>query len=171
MPSKTDGLDDALPVDKNIKGYGLYLIIQDWTRFPSLQIAYMILPLQAVLFNGRDPVFPVPVKGNAVDGKPGAIYKLTVPVFAVYIHQVRIIAGTNPLATDMVAAKIMGFNKNEVAQFIMAMRAGITPRSLDQVEIRGEQLEAVQMTFKRPEMVPWGEINSWYGVKEIHAST
>ena len=80
-----------------------------------------------------------------------------------------IIAGTNPLATDMVAAKIMGFHKNEVAQFVMAMRAGMEPRSLDQVEIRGEQLDAVQMAFKRPEMVPWGDINSWYGVKEIHA--
>ena len=71
----------------------------------------------------------------------------------------------------MVAAKIMGFHKNEVAQFIMAMRAGMNPRSLDQVEIRGEQLETVQMAFKRPEMGPWGEINSWYGIKEIHAST
>lgn len=82
-----------------------------------------------------------------------------------------IIAGTNPLATDMVGAKIMGFHKNEVAQFIMAMRAGMTPTSLGQVEIRGEQLETVQMAFKRPEMVPWGEIKSWFGAKEIHAST
>jgi uncharacterized protein (DUF362 family) len=82
-----------------------------------------------------------------------------------------IVAGTNPLATDMVAAKIMGFHKNEVAILAMAIRSGMKPTSLDQVEIRGEQLESVQMAFKRPEMVPWGEINSWYGVKEIHASS
>jgi uncharacterized protein (DUF362 family) len=82
-----------------------------------------------------------------------------------------IIAGANPLATDMVGAKIMGFNKNEVATIAMAIRAGMKPTSLDQVEIRGEQLDTVQMAFKRPEMVPWSDINSWYGVKEIHAST
>lgn len=80
-----------------------------------------------------------------------------------------IIAGTNPLATDMVAAQIMGFNKNEVAQFALAFRVGMKPSSLSQVEIRGEQLETVQMAFKRPMMVPWNEINSWYGAKEIHA--
>ena len=82
-----------------------------------------------------------------------------------------IVAGTNPLATDMVAAKIMGFHKNEVATFAMAIRAGMKPSSLDQVEIRGEQLDTVQLAFRRPEMVPWGDINSWYGAKEIHAST
>jgi uncharacterized protein (DUF362 family) len=80
-----------------------------------------------------------------------------------------IIAGTNPLATDMVAAKIMGFHKNEVATLAIAIRARMKPSSLDQIEIRGEQLETVQMAFKRPELVPWGEINSWYGVKEIHS--
>jgi len=80
-----------------------------------------------------------------------------------------IIAGCNPLATDMVGAKIMGFHKNEVATLSMAVRAGMKPTSLDYVEIRGEPLEAVQMAFKRPEMVPWGEIKSWYGVKEIKA--
>jgi len=82
-----------------------------------------------------------------------------------------IIAGTNPLATDMVAAHIMGFNKNEIATLALAMRARMKPTSLDAIEIRGESLEMVQMAFKRPEMVPWGEINSWYGVKEIRASS
>ena len=82
-----------------------------------------------------------------------------------------IVAGTNPLATDMVAAKIMGFHKNEVATLAMAIRTRMKPSSLDYIEIRGESLESVQMAFKRPELVPWGEINSWYGAKEIHAST
>jgi len=80
-----------------------------------------------------------------------------------------IIAGTNPLATDMVAAKIMGFHKNEIATLAIAIRARMKPTSLDQIDIRGEQLETVQMAFKRPVMVPWGEMNSWYGVKEIKA--
>ncbi|RLD92974.1 MAG: hypothetical protein DRJ29_10220 [Bacteroidetes bacterium] len=82
-----------------------------------------------------------------------------------------IIAGTNPLATDMVAAKIMGFHKNEIATLAMAIRARMRPSSLDAIEIRGEQLETVQMAFKRPDLVPWSDINSWYGVKEIHSTT
>ena len=80
-----------------------------------------------------------------------------------------IIAGTNPLATDMVAAKIMGFHKNEVASLAMAIRARMRPSSLDQIDIRGESLETVQMAFKRPTLVPWSDISSWYGVKEIHS--
>jgi len=80
-----------------------------------------------------------------------------------------IIAGTNPLATDMVAARIMGFHKNEVATLAMAIRAGMKPTSLDYIEIRGEPLETVEMAFKRPDMVNWGDIKSWYGVKEIKA--
>ena len=82
-----------------------------------------------------------------------------------------IIAGTNPLATDMVAAKIMGFHKNEVATLAMAIRARMRPSSLEAIEIRGEQLETVQMAFKRPDLVPWSDIDSWYGAKEIHSST
>jgi uncharacterized protein (DUF362 family) len=82
-----------------------------------------------------------------------------------------IIAGTNPLATDMVAAKVMGFHKNEVATLAMALRAGMKPTSLDYVEIRGEPLEGVETAFKRPDMVPWGDIKSFYGAKEIHPQT
>lgn len=82
-----------------------------------------------------------------------------------------IIAGTNPLATDMVAAKIMGFHKNEVATLAMAIRARMRPTSLDQIDVRGEQIENVQMAFKRPTLIPWGDLKDWYGVKEIHAST
>ncbi len=81
-----------------------------------------------------------------------------------------IIAGTNPLATDMVAAKIMGFHKNEVATFAMAIRSGMKPATMDNIEIRGESLETVQMAFKRPEMVPWEEMNSWYGAEEIRST-
>ena len=82
-----------------------------------------------------------------------------------------IIAGTNPLATDMVAAKIMGFHKNEVATLAMALRAGMKPTALEYVEIRGEPLESVQMAFKRPDMVPWGDVKSFYGAKEILPQT
>jgi uncharacterized protein (DUF362 family) len=81
-----------------------------------------------------------------------------------------IVAGTNPLATDMVGAKIMGFHKNEVATLAMAIRARMKPTSLEYIDIRGESLDSVQMAFKRPDMVPWGDVKSWFGAKEIKAS-
>ena len=78
-----------------------------------------------------------------------------------------IIAGTNPLATDMVAAHIMGFDKTEVPTFTCAIKSGMRPSTVNEIEIRGEKLEDVKQKFKKPEIVPWTDINSWYGAKEI----
>ncbi len=78
-----------------------------------------------------------------------------------------IIAGTDPLATDMVAARIMGFDKAEVPTFMTAIESGMTPVGLDEIEIRGEALSSVQMAFKKPDIVPWTEINSWFGAQEV----
>ena len=78
-----------------------------------------------------------------------------------------IIAGTNPLATDMVAAHIMGFEKTEVPTFTKAIESGMRPSSIDEIEIRGKRLGNVQQAFKKPELVPWADIKSWFGAKEI----
>jgi uncharacterized protein (DUF362 family) len=78
-----------------------------------------------------------------------------------------IIAGTNPLATDMVAAQIMGFNKSEVPTFTKAIESGMRPSGVDEIEIRGEKLGNVQLVFKKPEVVPWTDIKSWFGAKEV----
>ncbi len=88
-------------------------------------------------------------------------------VSVVKIKNDLIIAGTNPLATDMVAAHIMGFNKREVPTFTQAIRSGMKPSNMNEIEIRGEQLEDVQQKFKKPDIVPWNDIKSWYGVKEV----
>jgi hypothetical protein len=32
-------------------------------------------------------------------------------------------------------------------------------------------MESVQMAFKRPDMVPWGDVKSFYGAKEILPQT
>jgi uncharacterized protein (DUF362 family) len=66
-----------------------------------------------------------------------------------------IVAGTNPLATDMVAASLMGFEPNEISTFIWAHKAGLRPRSLDEIETRGEPLARVRREFVRPVLVPW----------------
>ncbi len=73
-----------------------------------------------------------------------------------------IIAGTNPLATDMVAASVMGFEPDEVPHFVMANSVGMQPASLDEIEIRGESISSVGRNFKRPEMRPWLEDSSSY---------
>ena len=66
-----------------------------------------------------------------------------------------IIAGTNPLATDMVAASIMGFHPREISTFAWAWKAGMTPISLNEIEIRGVEISAVQQNFIRPNIFPW----------------
>jgi uncharacterized protein (DUF362 family) len=66
-----------------------------------------------------------------------------------------IIAGTNPLATDIVAASTMGFAPREIPTFTWANKAGLLPSRLDEIEIRGEPLAAVRRHFVRPVIVPW----------------
>jgi uncharacterized protein (DUF362 family) len=78
-----------------------------------------------------------------------------------------IIAGTNPLAADMVASKLMGFNPEEVPYIALAREAGMGPASIDEIEVRGEKIEDVQRTFQRPNVVPWATISPFWGNKEI----
>ncbi|HPF52627.1 MAG TPA: DUF362 domain-containing protein [Draconibacterium sp.] len=78
-----------------------------------------------------------------------------------------IIAGTNPLATDMVAASIMGFEPEEIPTFDWAIKSGMKPSSLEDIEVRGETISSVQRKFKRPDIVPWNAINKLWGVEEL----
>lgn len=78
-----------------------------------------------------------------------------------------IIAGTNPLATDLVAAQIMGIDKSEVPTFTTAIEAGMKPTGIDEIEIRGEKISSVQLAFKKPDIVSWTEISSWFGAQEL----
>ena len=78
-----------------------------------------------------------------------------------------IIAGTNPLATDMVAANIMGFETQEIPTFNWAAKVGMKPSSVDDIEVRGETIAGVQRKFKKPEVVPWNSINKLWGVEEL----
>jgi len=78
-----------------------------------------------------------------------------------------IIAGTNPLATDMVAANIMGFEPHEIPTFIWAIKSGMKPSDMNEIEIRGEKIENVRRNFIKPNVVPWTDINNWWGKQEI----
>jgi uncharacterized protein (DUF362 family) len=78
-----------------------------------------------------------------------------------------IIAGTNPLATDMVAAMTMGFYPVEIPTFLWANSAGMQPQRLTQIEIRGETLASVQRKFARAKIVPWSTARLTFGNKEL----
>ena len=78
-----------------------------------------------------------------------------------------IIAGTNPLATDMVASKVMGFETAEIPTFSWANKAGMEPASMDEIEIRGEKLEDVRRNFVKPTIYTWENIRDVWGAKEI----
>jgi uncharacterized protein (DUF362 family) len=78
-----------------------------------------------------------------------------------------IVAGTNPLATDMVAASLMGFEPREVPTFGWANKAGMHPASLEEIEIRGEPLASARRPFARPQLYAWKNIRGYWGNKEI----
>lgn len=78
-----------------------------------------------------------------------------------------IIAGTNPLAADMVAASCMGFKASEIPKFTWANKAGLLPTGLDEVEVRGKPLESVRRSFKKPNIYTWEQVRQAWGVKEI----
>jgi len=78
-----------------------------------------------------------------------------------------IIAGTNPVATDMVAANTMGFEPAEVPTFAWCNKAGLTPGSLADIEIRGDALDQVRRPFQKPFLFKWDTIRQFWGAKEI----
>jgi uncharacterized protein (DUF362 family) len=78
-----------------------------------------------------------------------------------------ILAGTNPLATDMVAANVMGFDPPEIPTFVWANKAGLRPERLDEIEVRGEPIENVKRKFARPYITPWSIARKFWAVHEI----
>jgi uncharacterized protein (DUF362 family) len=78
-----------------------------------------------------------------------------------------IIAGTNPLATDMVAANCMGFEPHEIPTFTWAQKAGLKPALLADVEIRGLAPDKVARKFARPTIYAWKDIRQSWGAREI----
>jgi uncharacterized protein (DUF362 family) len=68
-----------------------------------------------------------------------------------------IVAGTNPLATDMVAAHIMGFEPGDIPTFAWAYQVGMTPTKLEDIEVRCDG-PVVRQAFAKPDVIPWAAI-------------
>jgi uncharacterized protein (DUF362 family) len=78
-----------------------------------------------------------------------------------------IIAGTNPLATDMVAAEVMGFRVSEVPHLDWSVRSGMTPSDLENIEIRGEMTGSVAHSFVKPNILSWNNISPFWAHEEL----
>ena len=78
-----------------------------------------------------------------------------------------IVAGTNPVATDMVAASLMGFQAKEVPVFGWANKAGLLPGALEGIEVRGERIDRVRHSFVKPQVYAWNAIRPFWGNKEL----
>jgi uncharacterized protein (DUF362 family) len=78
-----------------------------------------------------------------------------------------IIAGANPLATDIVAAGVMGFEPYEVPTFVQATLVGMRPTRLDEIEIRGAEIASVRRQFVKPTLYTWNGIRAVWGVQEM----
>jgi uncharacterized protein (DUF362 family) len=89
------------------------------------------------------------------------------PTLGTLVKMDLIIAGTNPLATDMATSYVMGFEPHEVPTFTWANRVGMLPTKISEIEVRGEMLESVRRPFVKPNVVPWTSINKFFGVEEI----
>jgi len=78
-----------------------------------------------------------------------------------------IIAGANPLATDIVGASVMGFEPHEVPTFVEANKVGMQPASLDDIEIRGAEIANVRRQFVKPTLSAWNHIRAFWGFQEM----
>lgn len=78
-----------------------------------------------------------------------------------------IVAGTNALATDMVTASLMGFEPAEISTFAWANKAGMTPSSLDEIELRGEKPDRVRRRFVKPNLVAWETVRKSFALSEV----
>jgi uncharacterized protein (DUF362 family) len=89
------------------------------------------------------------------------------PTMGTLVDMNLIVAGTDPLATDMVGSALMGIPPEEVPTFACAHRAGMRPGSLGDIEVRGVAIDRAKRTFVRANVVPWTSINRFWGVKEL----
>jgi uncharacterized protein (DUF362 family) len=78
-----------------------------------------------------------------------------------------IIAGTSPLATDMVGASLMGFELNDIPAIVLAHKTGMLPAALDDIEIRGLRIDQCKRKFIKPNIYKWTDASSSFGAKEL----
>jgi len=61
----------------------------------------------------------------------------------------------------------MGFGTHEIPTFDWAVKSGMSPGSLEEIEVRGEKMEAVRRNFAKPHISLWNTINKLWGYEEL----
>jgi uncharacterized protein (DUF362 family) len=89
------------------------------------------------------------------------------PTMGTLVDMGLVIAGRDPLATDLVAAAAMGFEPHEVPLFGCANRLGMRPASVEEVEVRGAPLAQVRRPFVRPRPARWADIRHFWANEEL----
>jgi uncharacterized protein (DUF362 family) len=133
-----------------------YFAMRSWLHDRALEkgssgVAYEILDVNRAVPTGLSVIdATLAMEGNG-------------PTAGTPVEMDLIIAGTSPLATDMVGASIMGFEIDEIPMFQLAHKMNMTPKTLSGIEIRGLSIEQTRRPFARPEIVEWAN----FGYKEI----
>ncbi len=78
-----------------------------------------------------------------------------------------IIAGTSPLAADMVGAWLMGFEPEEIPAIVLAHQSGMTPATFGDIEIKGVRPDQCRRKFIRPNVYNWFDIREGFGAREL----
>lgn len=137
-----------------------YYSVRSWLHDKAYEagspgVAYEVLDMNAAVPTGLSVIdASMAMEGNG-------------PAEGTLVEMGLIVAGTSPLATDMVGAKLMGFELNEVPAIALAHQTGYHPLFLEDIEIRGLKPEECSRRFIRPVIYDWSDINQLWGVKEI----
>jgi uncharacterized protein (DUF362 family) len=137
-----------------------YYSVRSWlhdraSEAGSQGVAYEVIDMNRVVKTGLSVIdASVAMEGNGPSGGP-------------LVEMGLIIAGTSPLATDMVGATLMGFEMNEIPAIVLAQKSGMMPLSLKDVDIRGLEIDKCKRKFVRPQIYNWSDINKFWGYKEI----
>lgn len=70
-----------------------------------------------------------------------------------------VLAGRDPVATDLVAARLMGFNPDDFEFADLAWQRGMGPGLIDRVDVRGGRVEELVSRYKKAgvDYAGWGE--------------
>ena len=71
-----------------------------------------------------------------------------------------VLAGRNPVATDLVVAKLMGYNPDDFEFAELAWQNGLGPRTIDEVDIRGADTDRLVQRWKKAG-VSYGRWGEW----------
>jgi uncharacterized protein (DUF362 family) len=137
-----------------------YYAVRSWLHDRAAEkgsygVAYEILDMNQAVITGLSIIDAT----SAMEGNG--------PSSGTLVDMGLIVAGTSPLATDMVGAALMGFDPSEIPFLKLAHEIGMFPKLLEDIEIRGLHIAECKRQFVKPDISKWTDINKWWGVKEV----